>query len=263
VIVLALDSTTPAGSAALHRDGEDVDVRRGDPDRGWSERLPADLLELLSAHRLPVGGVDLFAVAAGPGSLTGLRVGIATIQGLAFASGRPVVAVSALDALAEAGFVLATALPDAPDRWPAGGAPLLGAWANAMRREVFTALYEIRERAASDEDPWMAIEPPSVSAPDVAAARWRSIVGDRRLIVVGDLEPPLGDALRTAFGPRLQPHQRPPLAGVIARLAIRRAARGEAGPPHAVRPLYVRKPDAVLARERARAPRGEPSDTAV
>jgi tRNA threonylcarbamoyladenosine biosynthesis protein TsaB len=242
VTVLALDSTTPAGSMAIRLDDGAVEVRVGEASRSWSERLPRGLLDLLAAHRLLPADVDLFVVARGPGSLTGLRVGIATIQGLAFATGRPVAAVSALDALAEhaRGSVATSDLEDV----------LLGAWTNAMRREVFTALYVPRASDLPTEDGWEALEAPCVGPPVDAAARWRTLAGRHRLAVAGDVADSLGDVLRQELGPRVHLLERPPLAPLLISIAARRAARGEAGPPHAVRPLYVRKPDAVLARER-------------
>ena len=87
--VLSLDTTGRTGSLALFVDGRPVDVRTGDPDRSHGQRLPGEIQDLLAAHGLAARDVDLFAVAAGPGSFTGLRVGIATIQGLALVTGRP------------------------------------------------------------------------------------------------------------------------------------------------------------------------------
>src|SRR5687768_17351012 len=97
--VLSLDTTRAAGSMALVEDGRIVDERGGDHSRTQAERLPAELLVLLDDHAWPLASIDLFAVASGPGSFTGLRIGIATIQGLAFVEARPVVGVSALTAL--------------------------------------------------------------------------------------------------------------------------------------------------------------------
>src|SRR5262245_20183821 len=99
MFVLALDTTTRRGSVALARDGAVIGVTSGDPAITHGQRLPADLLRLLERHTLSVRDIDLFAVAAGPGSFTGLRIGIATMQGLALANGKPIVGVSALDAL--------------------------------------------------------------------------------------------------------------------------------------------------------------------
>src|SRR6266699_7278496 len=98
--VLALDTTTAAGSVALVEADRVVDQRRGDPSRMHAQRLPGDLIALLRQQPLAASDVDLFAVASGPGSFTGLRIGIATMQGLALVGRRPLIGISALDALA-------------------------------------------------------------------------------------------------------------------------------------------------------------------
>ncbi|MCU1385787.1 MAG: universal bacterial protein YeaZ, partial [Acidobacteria bacterium] len=100
--VLALDTTTRAGSAALVADDRVVDERSGDGTRTHALRLPAELLTLAEAAGWPLPTIDLYAVASGPGSFTGLRIGIATVQGLALVHRRRIVAVPALDALAHA-----------------------------------------------------------------------------------------------------------------------------------------------------------------
>src|ERR1700693_810246 len=129
--VLALDTTTPSGSVALVDDGRVVDERRGDPSRPHAQRLPGEIMTLLRERGVDIREIDLFAVASGPGSFTGLRIGIATIQGLAFVHRRQVVAISALEALAQI----------ASRDEPAGA--IIGAWMDAERREVFTALYRV------------------------------------------------------------------------------------------------------------------------
>src|SRR5687768_5743153 len=99
MLVLALDTTTRAGSCAVARDGVVLRERGGDPDRPHDTRMPGDLMTLLEEERITLPDIDVFAVATGPGSFTGLRVGIATMQGLAFAEGKPLIGVSAFDAL--------------------------------------------------------------------------------------------------------------------------------------------------------------------
>src|SRR5579859_7501705 len=106
--VLALDTTTRAGSVALIVDDESRGVTRiveraGDATRTHAQRLPGDLAALLADYQLSWTDIDLFAVASGPGSFTGLRIGIATMQGLALVGKRPIVGVSALDALGHLG----------------------------------------------------------------------------------------------------------------------------------------------------------------
>src|SRR5579871_677204 len=95
--VLALDSTTRAGSVALVEHGIVIDERAGDSSRTHGERLPAELAQLGAEWST----IDVFAVAAGPGSFTGLRIGIATMQGLALVTGGRVAGISALEALAQ------------------------------------------------------------------------------------------------------------------------------------------------------------------
>src|SRR4051794_31362530 len=98
--VLALDTTTRAGSVALVADDRVLFEAPGDAARSHAERLPVDLLRAVQSAGLTLGDVDVFAVASGPGSFTGLRIGIATMQGLAFVHGKRVAPVSVLLALA-------------------------------------------------------------------------------------------------------------------------------------------------------------------
>src|SRR4051812_16697438 len=99
--VLALDTTTRSGSVALVEDDQVIAEQCGDATLSHAERLPSDVLRLLEHAGQPLGTIDLFAVAAGPGSFTGLRIGIATMQGLAFVKGRRMVSISSLEALAQ------------------------------------------------------------------------------------------------------------------------------------------------------------------
>src|SRR5262245_40500539 len=100
--VIALDSTTRTGSVALVEDDRVVEERRGDGSRSHAERLPMEIVALADAHHTALADVDLYAVASGPGSFTGLRIGIATVQGLAFVHGRRIFGMSVLEALAHA-----------------------------------------------------------------------------------------------------------------------------------------------------------------
>ena len=134
MLILALDTTSASGSVALVRDGQLVDETTGDPSLTHGQRLPGELQGLLARHDLTTDAIDRYAVAAGPGSFTGLRVGIATMQGLALVHDKRVVAISVLDTLVEIAAQLADR--DAP------GPDLIAPWVNAKRGEVFGALYE-------------------------------------------------------------------------------------------------------------------------
>jgi ribosomal-protein-alanine N-acetyltransferase len=239
MLVLALDTTTRGGSLALARDGGVLEVFEGDAARTHATRLPGDILDCLARHHVGLRDIDLYGVAVGPGSFTGLRIGIATIQGLAFANGRPVVGVSALDALVEAA-----------DPVTAAGAAeggLRAAWMDARRGEVYGRLY--RRQAGR----WAAQGEPSVNSPAGTLAAWAAALAGAAVDFVGDGAAAHAGALEGVLpgGARVILPV-PPLAAAIAGIAVRR--RSEAGPPHRIRPLYVRRPDAELARERQRAP---------
>ena len=100
-------------------------------------------MTLLEDARIDLRDIDVYAVATGPGSFTGLRIGIATMQGLAFAAGKSLIGVSGFDALVRA----------------VRGAPAVATWVDAWRGEVFAARYE--------QD--VEVESPSVEKPAGAA----------------------------------------------------------------------------------------------
>jgi len=125
--VLALDTTTRGGSVAVVDDDRVIAERGGDQARTHAERLPGEMLAIAAATQTPLASVDLFAVASGPGSFTGLRIGIATVQGFAFVQGRGMVGVSALEALAHCASVGLSA-----------GAHV-AAWMDAYRRDIFAS----------------------------------------------------------------------------------------------------------------------------
>ena len=136
MLVAALDTTSRQGSCALVVDGAVVDEFAGDAALTQASRLPSDLQTLFERRGVRLSDVEVFAVAVGPGSFTGLRVGIATMQGLSFATGAPLIGVSALDALA----VIADE-PRASDE-PSGERRLTATWVDAWRGEVYAGLYE-------------------------------------------------------------------------------------------------------------------------
>jgi tRNA threonylcarbamoyladenosine biosynthesis protein TsaB len=238
--VLALDTTTRAGSVALIEDERIVEERGGDPALTTAERLPRELLELLARHAWTTEAVELFAVASGPGSFTGLRVGIATIQGLAFVHRRRVAAVSALEAIAQrSGADL-----------PPGS--LVGVWMDAQRRDVFSAMYQLTECGVFEPRRLVELAAPAVASPDVTLQRWAAAGLASPALVAGDGAVACAGAIEKQYaGARISPH--PSLAGAIGRIGVAQAAAGLTLDPAAVRPLYIRRPDAEVERERRQA----------
>ena len=247
--VLALDTTTRAGSVALVEDDRVVSEQDGDASRTHAERLPQEILSLLDACGFGPRDIDVFAVASGPGSFTGLRIGIATMQGLAFVERRPIVPVSALEAHAQ------IAARDA------GAGTLIGAWMDAARHEVFTALYRVapstcggpyQVRLPFDPTRLIEIEAPAVGDPQSTLDRWSAIVTGERTWLAGEGAVQYADTIRAhaSHGRVIEIAEPVPLAGAIGLMAVARARLGEMSGPAAVRPLYVRRPDAEIDRER-------------
>ncbi len=204
--ILALDTTGDPGSIALVEDGRIVEeVTMTSPD-GMAHVLFGEISTLLARHRVAIGQIDLFASASGPGSFTGVRVGLAAAKGLAEATGRKVLAVSNLQALA----------------W-FGSLPLRATVIDARRGEIFGAVYDANLELVSDEvvtklDPWLAALPP----------------GDLEFITAGfplDVPQPV----------RIAPLA---LAGAIGRIAAGRAHLAQ--DPAAIDANYVRRSDAEL-----------------
>jgi tRNA threonylcarbamoyladenosine biosynthesis protein TsaB len=228
--VLALDTTTRRGSVAVV-DGDRVIVEReGSTTRTHTERLPRELMDALSAACVALEAIDVFAVAVGPGSFTGLRTGIAAIQGLAMVMARRVVPISMLEALGQVA-----------SNGCAPGA-LVGAWIDAHRREVFSGLYRVKEGSGCD-DRLVEVESPRADSPQHLAEQWAERAW-RPAAVAGD-----GAVLYGEWLPGTTIIGAPPMAGLIGRMAAVRAARGAAVAPGALQPLYVRRPDVEIARD--------------
>jgi len=229
--VLSLDTTTRAGSVAIVIDDRVVYAERGDERRSHTERLPADVMRALEAASLASADIDVWAVGSGPGSFTGLRTGIATIQGFALVHGSRVVPVSALMALAAAASV---------DR---SDGEFVGAWTDAHRGDVFSALYRTRSGAALDRS-LEEQEGASVGLPADTWARWRSRDA-QPVALIGD-----GAALyRQHIDGGVAVLAAPDLAPWIGRIAHARALAGETIGPGGIQPLYVRRPDVEIARD--------------
>jgi tRNA threonylcarbamoyladenosine biosynthesis protein TsaB len=146
------------------------------------------------------------------------------MQGLAFAAGKPLVGVSGLEALARIG------LDEAAGR-------KIAAWVDAWRGEVYAALYEQGSEAAD----------PVVARPDVLLSQY---AGEPTLFI-GDGARTYRELIHARGGSawRVAEPAAPMLAGTIATLAASIVAAGTAPPPHLIRPLYVRRTDAELARQ--------------
>jgi tRNA threonylcarbamoyladenosine biosynthesis protein TsaB len=133
-LILAIDTTSEQGSIALTRDGELIEEVAVNAPSGFGHILFGEIGMLLDRHKLTLRDIDCFAAAAGPGSFTGVRVGLTAVKGLADATNRKVVAVSNLQAVA----------------W-FGTSEFRAAWVDARRGEVYGAVYDSKLNLVQEE----------------------------------------------------------------------------------------------------------------
>lgn len=219
--LVAVDTSTWWGGVALVRSG-DCGTVVAEAGLRVRDSHAAHLLSLLERLLAEAGWsrdvVDAYAACRGPGSFTGLRVGLGTIRGLALGAGRPCVGVGTLDAMAEA-------------VGPVGGdrVPLL----DAGRGEVYGARFDASSR------PPRVVRPPWLGPPE------RCLEGEREPVVFGPGAEAYAERLRQAGWTGHHPRTPTTVAAAAGRLALGMLARGcESG--EGMAPLYVRPPDAQL-----------------
>jgi tRNA threonylcarbamoyladenosine biosynthesis protein TsaB len=223
-LILSVETATLSGSVAIARGEEILGVVSGDSSISHSNTLLGDVDKLLTQTQITLPEIDLFAVATGPGSFTGLRIGIATIKALAATLDRPTAGIPTLAAVALSGGISAESVALLP----------------AGRGEVFTQLFSV-------------LRPDLVEALDDAAhipparlfERYRHLetitwcgegaVVNRELI----------ESMAAGRDWKIAT-QTNALASQVTRLALTRFERNEFENPFALRAIYVRPADAQL-----------------
>ena len=213
-MILAIDTTHAFGSIALLADGRILEETLLHAEDGFGHVLYGHLSEMLDRHRLRLQDVDCFAAASGPGSFTGVRIGLACVKGLGEALQKPVAPVSNLQALAAF-----------------GSGPLRATLLDARRGEIYGAVYD------ADLNP-------------VAPERVMNLPDWLRTLPAGPIEFITADlaAFRPALAATAAPLIEAPraLAAAIARIAETNLRRGLTLDASQVDANYVRRSDAEL-----------------
>jgi tRNA threonylcarbamoyladenosine biosynthesis protein TsaB len=207
VIVLGLDTCLATCSVAVLDGGRVLASASEVMARGHQERLAPMAQAMMAEANLPFGALERIAVTVGPGSFTGLRVGVAFAKGMASALSIPAVGIGTLEALA------------------AGTEGLVFAVIDARREQVYCQAFEDGQ----------ALMAPDALAVETAAARLAEIAMGRPAALIGS-----GAALFAGFMPTAKVVAAEGCdAREVARLAQRRT-------PAPLKPLYLRVPDAKL-----------------
>jgi len=259
--IFAVDTCLDPGSLALSR--QDASSSGGgraisEPELvalppGWrSVALHEEIRQLLARHGLTTANLDLFAVTAGPGAFTGVRLGLTAVKGLAEVHDRPIIPVSTLEALA---FSALGGIALDPALSPARHSPLvtrhclLAPILDARRGQIFGAVYTTEERSAGGAG-FHPLIPDSVcslrsflkqiqdSGIGIGPQHLRFCVTDEApfLSAIEELGWTAGSLIRVS----------PQLAGAVARMAVTRFRQGKGIGALAADANYVRASDAEL-----------------
>ena len=225
--ILSIDTTANTASVAVLEDTTLLALQTANAKNTHSEVLLPMIKSCLDSLKLTAADVDAFACSAGPGSFTGVRIGAATVKGLAFGTEKPCVGVSSLEALAEnmSGFngVICPAM-------------------NARRGQVYSALFRMADGVCTrlTEDDC------------VLADRMAELLAayDEPIYFVGDgadlMKKATAENKNVRSTPELLLYQNGYSVGVCA---YRKILRGEAGDDRSIAPVYLRKPQAERERE--------------
>ena len=231
--LLALDSSTDVLALAVS-DGDREWVREVAGGAQASSRIIGLALEGLAACGLRPQQLDAVAFAAGPGAFTGLRCACAVAQGLAFAAGKPVLAIDSLMIVADAARPL-HALDDGHDVWVA---------MDARMEEVYAAHYQFQHAR------WHVLKAPALYTLPALGARWEAGPPQR---VAGNAASAFGARLPVGGAQTLSSPEHTQRAQALLRLARHGLTDGATIDPVHAAPLYLRDKVALTTDERAAA----------
>ena len=215
MVVLGVDTGGRSCGVALWRDGVILGAHCVAMDRGHAEALVPQIQALLDTARLRLSDIGLFSVTTGPGAFTGLRIGLATVGGLAMALDRPIVGIPSFDAMAHG-------VP--PSERPG----LLVVVLDSRRSSLFVQTFDA---ALSPLAPPAAVEPAALD----------DALPDGPLTVAGNAADRAAECLSGRAGVTIASGDGSIDPAVVALLGARRADMAGADPPA---PLYLRAPDA-------------------
>jgi tRNA threonylcarbamoyladenosine biosynthesis protein TsaB len=225
--ILGIETATKTGGVAIVSESGVLAEYTLNIEVTHSERLMSTVDRVLKDTGFTLANIDGYGVSIGPGSFTGLRIGLSTIKGLAFTTGKPVAAVPTLRALA-------WNLPFS--RYPV--CPLL----DARKKEVYTALFRHDDRNYIQEMPDTVI-----SLAEIAGKITGDILftGEGARLFMADIQKIFGD--RAHFAPL---SSSVPSAASIAEIALMMLKGGQQTDPDSLVPMYIRRPEAEVAWEK-------------
>lgn len=220
-LILCIETGTDICSVGLSRDGELVSLRESDEGRDHAKRVGVFVDELLRETGIAPDELDAIAVGMGPGSYTGLRIGVSFAKGICYGLQIPLVAVGSLDALAEVAIEDNEAgILDVKDWNDAVLCPMV----DARRMEVYTRLFNAAGEPLSEVSAEIVTEE--------SFAEWRK---DRQLVIFGNGAAKCREILPDATYVNITPSARG-----LARLAEQRLQEGKTEDIAYFEPFYLK-----------------------
>jgi tRNA threonylcarbamoyladenosine biosynthesis protein TsaB len=220
-LILCIETGTDICSVGVARDGELISLRESDEGRDHAKKVGVFVDELLRETGISPDELDAVAVGMGPGSYTGLRIGVSFAKGLCYGLGIPLVAVGSLDAMA------AVAIEDNDagildvDNWENA---VLCPMVDARRMEVYTRLFDAKGNALSD-----------VTAEVVTEQTFADVRRERQLVMFGNGAAKCREVLHDATYINITPSARG-----LARLAEQRLSAGQTEDIAYFEPFYLK-----------------------
>ncbi len=222
--ILAIETATVAGSIAIIDDSMGlVGEVRVDVKVVHAERLMPSIEWLLKASNVPIHEIDAFAISIGPGSFTGLRIGLSTVKGFSYATGKPVIPVPTLDAFART-------IPFC--------SYLICPMLDARKNEVYAALYKWEGKDCKKVMPETAIRPAELLG---KINECTVFMGEGVKIYRELIAETLQDNAVWAPASRMSPS-----ASTVGEIALEKLKQGVITDPVSLTPFYLRKSEAEI-----------------
>jgi tRNA threonylcarbamoyladenosine biosynthesis protein TsaB len=221
-VILAIDSAGLACSAVVAVGDTILSAERVETRHSQAEALMPMVDAAMRKAGLPPAALDLVAATVGPGSFTGIRVGLAAARGIALATGAQLVGVSSFEAVAAS---LAQA--------DCGDVQFLLIALESRREDLYVQLFAL---------PWNPVGPPASMMPAALGEAVNAAIGEAPLLIAGDAAQRVALVLSNCADTVIVEDSAPDAAGVL-RAGLHRWRSGAVDAP---RPLYLRPPDVTL-----------------
>ena len=226
MIILSIDSSTPVAGISVSDGNKLLGEVMINTQNTHSEKLMPMVQQILNDLQMSIQQIDAVAVTCGPGSFTGLRIGMATAKGIVQGGNKKLIAIPTLDCLAQN-----------LKHYPGVICPIM----NAQKKQVYTAIYRTAEGKLERLSDYQAIEADKLAEQLLTLNETVWFTGDGVEAFADVFKEKLGDRCRLADGNTVLPR-----AGALAMLAAERAEKEEFDDLYQAELIYIRKSEAEV-----------------